>query len=513
MINVLLTFFLLLGSASAKNDHLSNEVNLGEKKFGIYYGARAPYLKQDLNSGKLEFEDELFYQKFFERFIFSDTSDYETFFKSEMENNLVCDNESFNESFEDIRYSYRLITLSYLLEGIWHQNMVAKNLFPRSCDFDFDKWLSSCQAKSKEMKRFTELLKKHRPKYLESLPANYSKKDWFKELKNKDFKYYSHYRIFEECKNDCDENKISEYFKSTCQNDQKLLGLICSEQDEIFGLSEAPMAYQLLLSSNIINTYNKRGNASGCLRRFSNILRNREVKYPVLKTLFAPIKKHLEAQYKERFIQGRVFFYGAGKEFEEKGLSNLHVMDQPLKILTLTDPEPPKIEPKPSPAVTSPSKSAPKSVIAVKKVEPKKVIEIRDVPKSAFYEASEARRSSNLNSIEVDMMKFKYDYVFSLNMIQNLSTRLNKFMTREALKEMLTYDHLGSKDAPVPLLFIKFMIDMQEHTGLFNITSIIGDTFYVSNEIDVKYKTVPEKIKLENLNHVSGGWQISVLKP
>ena len=41
-------------------------------------------------------------------------------------------------------------------------------------------------------------------------------------------------------------------------------------------------------------------------------------------------------------------------------------------------------------------------------------------------------------------------------MINTLSERLKTFMTREALKEMMTYDKLGLKEGPVPLLFIKF---------------------------------------------------------
>jgi hypothetical protein len=86
-------------------------------------------------------------------------------------------------------------------------------------------------------------------------------------------------------------------------------------------------------------------------------------------------------------------------------------------------------------------------------------------------------------------------------------------MTREALKEMMTYDKLGLKDGPVPLLFIKFMIDMQEHQGLWNLISVLGDKFYVSNEIDSTFAVVPELIHLVNNDSTGNQWTLFVIKP
>ena len=111
------------------------------------------------------------------------------------------------------------------------------------------------------------------------------------------------------------------------------------------------------------------------------------------------------------------------------------------------------------------------------------------------------------------MKKFKYDYIFTLTMMTSLSEKLKNFMTREALKEMMVYDKLGSKEGPVPLLFIKFMIDFEEHQGLWNLISVLGERFYVSNEIDSTLKPGAELIQLSN-NAVTGGqWQIHVLRP
>jgi hypothetical protein len=295
-----------------------------------------------------------------------------------------------------------------------------------------------------------------------------------------------------------------------CDADEKLMTLICSEEDQAFGLSANRDAYQLLSSSNIINTFNSQGEAIGCLRRFAEVMARREVRYPVLELIFPPIKAHLVNLYQERFQQGRVFFYGAGKEFEEKGLSSLYVMEQPLKIEPLPQE---KAEPVATPrpvAITAPVKA--ESRPAPVKVVKKEIIEMKH-SKSAFLQAAEVRAQQGLEMVEVDMLKLRYDYVFTLNQINRLSAQLETFMTREALMEMATYDKLGTKDGPVPLLFIKYMIDMQEHKGLYNLIGILGETFWVSNEIDINYKRQPEFIKLLNDASTSNQWQIFVMKP
>jgi hypothetical protein len=153
----------------------------------------------------------------------------------------------------------------------------------------------------------------------------------------------------------------------------------------------------------------------------------------------------------------------------------------------------------------------------VAKVEPAPVkiefVEIRTPVKSAFLQAAEVRKAQNLDQVEVDMLKLKYDYVFTLHMINTLSVKLKTFMTREALSEMLSFDRLGSKSAPVPLLFLKYMIDMQEHTGLYNVISVLGDEFYVSNEIDGTFKPEVERVRILNNESTGRQWQLNIIRP
>jgi hypothetical protein len=57
------------------------------------------------------------------------------------------------------------------------------------------------------------------------------------------------------------------------------------------------------------------------------------------------------------------------------------------------------------------------------------------------------------------------------------------------------------------------MIDMQEHQGLWNLLSVLGDKFYVSNELDSSFNPLPEYIQLQNNPLVDGGWQLTILAP
>lgn len=510
---LILLSLTLSGPALAKMDRAHSEVLLGERNLDSYSERWHPNVHLDLYQGKLSFTDETFLQNYFQSSLFDREKELDSFLRSELSGAMSCTNEQLSTHFDDLRYSYRLLTLSYLLEGQWHLNMVSKHFAQKSgCRFSFDDFIRTCRPKSAEMTKFLDLLMKHKPKYEETLPKTYIRSDWWKDFKKQDFKYYSHYRLDTRCQGKCEEKDLEAELRKTCEEDQSLMNLICSETDEVYGVSGSPDAFNLVTLSNIINPYNTQGEAQGCLRRFSMVMAHKEVRYPVLEDLFQTLRAHLTHQYQERFLQGRVFFYGSGREFEEKGLNNLYIMEQPLKIAEL-DAEPPIVpEPELIPQKPAPA-PVPKPVVKITEA-PKKAekIEIPVVNKSAFLQASEIRKAQDLKTAQVDMEKLRYDYVFSLNMVNNLSVKLKSFMTREALKEMVTYDKLGLKDGPVPLLFVKFMIDMHEHTGLYNLINVVGEEFVVSNEIDEAYKPELEKVRLVNNQSTGGQWQLFVIR-
>lgn len=512
MVNIILVQLLVLFSSLAwgKMDVIHQKAYLGEKDLKDYSERYHPVIRQNLYQGHLTFSDDQFFQNYFDNYLWDKQKDYSEYLKSELPTGLSCSDEKLNSHFDDIRFAYRLITLSYLLEGQWHYQLLSNHFgLNNACDFDMDKWLKSCDPQGKEMKRFLKQLTDFKPRYQETFPANYKIDDWKKELSTNKYQYFSQYQS-SECKNGCDDKKISKSFNRVCERNAELMTLICSENDELLGLSQNRDAYFLLGQSNIINTFNQQGEALSCMRRFSEVFSPKEVNYPALKNLFPPIQSFLRSRHNERFIQGRVFFFGAGKEFEAKGLSNLYVKDQPFE---LTKKSPDTVMTK------APEKKTEKKVEVVKapevKEDPKEknIVEIRTPLKSAFLQASELRSSQNLPRTEVDMLKLKYDYVFSLNMINNLSQKLKTFMTREALQEMSSFDKLGTPDGAVPLLFIKFMIDMEEHQGMWNLVSVLGPRFFVSNEIDNSFSPKPELIELVNNSQTGNQWQIFILKP
>lgn len=487
---------------------------LGEKRLDSYSERYHPLIFQDIYRGQLTFADEIFFQDFFAKHLFEGGPELNFFINSELYSAQNCSNHQLGTHFDDIRYSYRLLTFSYLLEGVWHLSELAKHFNIKSCEFDLGQFTKSCSPQSGDMKKFVTRLEQYNPKYHDRFPRSYTIQKWWEEYFSKSYTQYSQYKMNYECGKNCVQSQMQSYLGKMCDQHLELMNKICSEEDEIWGLSAYTEAYHLLSTSNIIATYNKSGEASGCLRRFSGVMSNREPRYPVLQGLFPVLYDYLKRIHKDRFLQGRVFFYGAAKEYEQKGLADIWVKDQTLIVekapeLVTETPAPPKV------TLAEKKKEEPKVVEEKVQLEPVKVVkkEVPVHPKSAFLQAAEVRKGQNLERLAVDMLKFKYDYVFTLSMTNTLSKRLKTFMTQEALKEMANYDKLGSKEGPVPLLFIKFMIDYQEHQGLWNLVSILGTSFYVSNEIDSFHKPAIEKIELLNDVSTNNNWKIFVIQP
>ena len=96
-------------------------------------------------------------------------------------------------------------------------------------------------------------------------------------------------------------------------------------------------------------------------------------------------------------------------------------------------------------------------------------------------------------------------------MIADLATPIKKFQTRAALTDMKSYDSLGSKEAPVGLIFLKYLIDTENHQGLYNMVTVLGERFYVNNDIEKKNYSV--LIELRNDATTKNRWQIILVQP
>ena len=74
---------------------------------------------------------------------------------------------------------------------------------------------------------------------------------------------------------------------------------------------------------------------------------------------------------------------------------------------------------------------------------------------------------------------------------------------------MLMFDKLGSRHRPVRLMFLKFLIDQEKHSGLWNVKSVLGSEFYVVNDIDKVAGSVA--VNLNNDTSTNNEWQLTLL--
>ena len=81
-----------------------------------------------------------------------------------------------------------------------------------------------------------------------------------------------------------------------------------------------------------------------------------------------------------------------------------------------------------------------------------------------------------------------------------------------SLKKMKKQDKVGSKKAPFPLRFLKFMVDKEMHQNLFNVIQVVGDKFYIKNDIDSGVEKL-DFIQLKNDVTTGYQWQLLILEP
>ena len=129
---------------------------------------------------------------------------------------------------------------------------------------------------------------------------------------------------------------------------------------------------------------------------------------------------------------------------------------------------------------------------------------------SEFEKGVSAIVEHNASSAILNMEVFRDDFEFTSEMIAELSGPIKKFQTRAALNDMKSYDLLGSPEAPVGLVFLKYLIDTENHQGLYNIVTVIGEKFYVIN--DIEKKNVSHYMQLKNDASTKNQWQIILLK-
>jgi hypothetical protein len=507
---------MVMGQASDNNlNEYYNGVFIGEKKTPNYSGPLDPRTK--ISSSGLILLDDIFINQYLNRQIDTVPFELHDYWFNEIVEKSTCPDITLSENMDYIRYLYRLVTISYLFEGLKLNNKMASQLGgKKTCSITFQDVFQGCAPESTDMKKFYERVYGKFINEIEKIHTpQLSKKDM--ALFVDEFQGSTSLttnpmfsRLHDWCianKQNCRNLKVEEIQEALggfCHDDKKMMKVLCSEKDNFYGLLSISTATNLIKSSNAFNLINQTGMGEECLRRYGKLFQGKESSYSSLSKLYPLMYSYL-LKNNTTYPQGELFLPGALKEFDMKGLSDF------LSAL-----KPPKVEP--VLIVRLKPKSKPKPVVvAAPKVEEKApeiipvVVPETAKPRVSEFEFSVAEMSEkNLTSYSLNMDTFRDDFEFTSEMIAELSGPIKKFQTRSALNDMKSYDLLGSADAPVGLVFLKFLIDTENHQGLYNIIQVIGDKFYVAN--DIEKKTSPHYIELKNDTSTKNRWSIILLK-
>jgi hypothetical protein len=506
---MVLVFFLSFSFAN-----VFNHSYYGEKDFELFYGKNYPFFRSLNYSNKIILEDHENKEEYLNWLLgFSDNS-IRSFLIEELQPASMCPHSEYDKNSDYIRYTFRLLTLSYLFESLKIRSYESQKLDLKSCHIKWKDLIKQCKPHTEDMKRFL----KNVPIILEKIKNDQIGKDHSTKEYRKHFSSLEtpatqvlKMRLQSECKDcskDVDEKFINNLQKS-CDDDTELFVQICSEKDQLWGLSGQIEVFQLLSNAELLRIINQEGHARGCLQRFSEQNKKKQKYYSQLETIYSDVLNYLTSK-QAPYIQGNLFPAGSLKEFSDKGLNNLfEAKSEPLPFIAIYKKQIIQTQKKDSePLKKSISVPDKKILTEVKKTEAKKVI-----LKSAFSLAGEMRREMDLNYVEVDMDKFKFDFIIPPSVAIQLEKSLKDYMTRKALEEMKKFDNLGTAKGPVPLLFIKYMIDHQQHQGLYNLIAEVGEKFYVTNDLDLEPTIESEYIQLVNNETTNFQWLINIIKP
>lgn len=520
----LIVSLILLSSLVFANTKVYEQTLVGEKDIQHYYGPSFPKVSQSLNDGNLSWNEHEVSSPLLESIFFSNSSELERFFTGELSAGIQCPNEYLHKHIDYIRYVYRLITISYLYEAI-NNYQVALDLLRQNkkCRVNWVKvFKKSCKPKGADMKKYVSNLLKVNKFFSSNVEMLGSNRefimDWYQKFYSERDTTIAHTRLLSHCYTtgqnckDYPRKKVMSTLNQVCVDDLNLLKNICSEEDDIYGLSYVMEASELINKSNVVNVFNFNSMARGCLSRYSQMMAYKESNYDFLIDIFPMIYEQLEQNFGASYIQGKLFVSGSFKEFEDKGLASVYE-NEIKKAVSVPKKEKKKVEKKEELIVVSDAKIVIKQKRKKQKVVKKKVNKPKPkkIKKTAFLLAVERLHRNKLPFVNVNMNKFKYDYIFTFGTLKKLKISLKSYMSYTGLEEMKKYDYLGKQKAPIPLVFLKYMIDTNQHHGLYNIINVIGDRFYVINTIDKNNPYKSSLVELKNDNSTNNKWQITVL--
>ncbi|MCK5883142.1 MAG: hypothetical protein KAG61_05595 [Bacteriovoracaceae bacterium] len=505
-----------LGFGKVVSNDYYDQTFLGEKDLGHYSGPTDNRFSTNSSSEKMTLLDEVFKKKYLNRQLQEEIFRLRDLWVDETYPDISCPNYYLANSYSYIRYLYRLIGISYLFEAMREYRIASYRLgiSPSTCSLKWKDTFAQCYPKSHEMKKFlTRIKDRHLMGLEKGRLVKQSKKNidrWVlalnDQLRSGEFTGLVERRIGHEYSigKTTSLPRLKRTFDQICREEKKVIKHLCSEVDAHYGFTDAGIFTYLLQRANTVSVINDGGHGRACLKRFSQINSSKEKKIPYLQHLSEDLYRKIKKS-DVRYKQGNIFIAGALKEFDDKGLDDFIfvakkevVKPKPAPIVVVVPKPIPKPKPLPAIVVAPIPKPRPKPI--PKPILIKKVTQFEIARKGLF--ASDKQKRS------VDMKKFKADFEFSEVMSNALKGPLTDFQSRQGLADMKKWDKLGSKIEPVRLIFLKFLIDNKLHTGLYNITAVLGNHFYVVNDIDAIKG--PVHTELENNESTNYQWALTI---
>ncbi len=522
MIKLLILFFFCFSTFAAKDaDDFRIWRDLGEFNQTNQSGIEKSLTFDLTRDQKSPNEDEFYINNLLAQKVQGHPYELTQFWFNSILNESLCPNEEIALNIDYIRYLYRLVTMSYSFESLKRAKKISDELGLKSpnCEISFKQVFGDCSPKSEEMRKFHQRVfgkfNSDGDPYKTDRKTKKDIEEWWNEFKRSNLTIDP---MISRIKDNCDqhglncktlkESELSQEISFICNEDKTVILNACNEVDDLMGVSYSDRMGEIIKGSNAFNLINKNGYGEDCLRRFTRISKYKEIKYPHLAKLI-PLMHATLIKENARYKEGELFMPGALKEFDMKGLSDFLVALKPSKpkVVAQFKKVPVKVEaPKPEPV---PVKVETAPVVVVKVEEP--VSAPPPPPKiSEFERALLQLKKFNAESAQVNMETFREDFLFSQEEFQALEIPLKKFQTRKALQDMKQFDQLGTSAAPIGLMFLKFLMDSENHQGLYNIQSVIGAKFFVNN--DFEGKTEPVYVELKNDASTGFKWAIIILK-
>jgi hypothetical protein len=505
---LIVSIHLLIIFASIEARALNNGT-LGQKDFKQYYGAISPLGEWNEQQAKWMFYDQFIFDEIHDPVGFQVRS-LQKFLEGDVASSVKCPIDTYHEHYHYIQYTYRLIMISLLAESIRRSQKLSL-LSPKhgQCAVDWKALLKQCTPQTVNMQNFIQ--------YASFVTSNWKNKklkvgekksellaSFYKGKGDYPSKRYAY--LCQQGDLECSDKVEST--NNLCAKDKQTLIQLCSEKDSYYGVFNRKELYSLLARSHLIRNFVNPEQATGCLKKYSIQNHNRSKHDSMAFSAFPYTIWSLQNE-NVAYLEGELFPYGSLQEFESKGVAKVFEQVTLDKKSVVKQ----KVEKVVKKAATTKVISKVdlnkiEKVITAKKKQKKKIKR----KYSAFWKSKLFLDKYELERVEVDMLELSMDYLFNSKQVGNLEKVAYKYFNRKALQKMKEEDLMGEKSAPIPLTFVKYLIDTQDHQKLFNIIDIVGNNFYVMNDLDKglgKENIVP--IQLEHNRQFQFNWKVSIL--